>query len=161
MIKKFDPFEYENIFYEYEVKISNEEIKQIFLLVKKRHNNDQYTTYNNFNVLNFPILKNLKKQVTDILDDHKLLLNNNWAALYNKGDNHGIHNHFNSIYSGIIYLEGKKPSPTIFYSKEFSKYFHNFTKNTILLFPSTVPHEVEALKKDEGRLIISFNTLRK
>ena len=32
-MKKFDPFEYQNVFYEYEVKITNEEINQILNIV--------------------------------------------------------------------------------------------------------------------------------
>jgi len=33
-MNKFDPFEYEHLFYEYELKINNDEINQILILVK-------------------------------------------------------------------------------------------------------------------------------
>ena len=160
MIQKFDPFEHENLFYKYKLKITDDEINQVLFLLKSLKPGivtEQLTTYTYLNVLNFPILKNLKKQVTDILDKHKFLLRNNWAQLYNKKNKHGVHNHPGSHYSGIIYVKGENSSPTIFYSKYFSRYCHKFENNTLLLFPSMTPHEVESLEKDEERLIISFN----
>lgn len=156
--KTFDPFIHEHLFYEYSLKITDQEIDQILILLK--NSKEQFTTFEYLNVLNFPVLKNLRKQITDILDNHKLLLSNNWAQLYNKGNEHSIHNHYGSIYSGIIYLKGENPSPTIFYDKNFDDYFHHFKKNTLLLFPSMTPHEVKPLEKNEERLIISFNTDR-
>jgi hypothetical protein len=156
--KKFDPFEQENLFYEYKLKITDEEIYQVLLLTKNIPISEQKSTYNYLNVLNFPILKNLKKQIINILDQHDFLLNDNWAQLYNKQNKHGIHNHYGSLYSGIIYLMGKNPSPTIFYGRNFFEYSHNFKEKTLLLFPSMTPHEVLPLEKDEERLVISFNT---
>ena len=160
-MSSFDPFKYQNCFHTYKLKIKAEEINQVLILVKNLNTGNQKTTYNYLNVLNFPLLKKLKKQITDILDKQKLLLDNNWAQLYNKENEHGIHNHPGSHYSGIIYVKGENSSPTIFYSKYFSRYCHKFENNTLLLFPSMTAHEVESLEKDEERLIISFNTERK
>ena len=161
-MKKFDPFLYENLFYKYNLKISKNEVNQILFLLRKNVNSiEQLTTYLSLNVLNFPLLKNLKKQITDILDQHNLFLSDNWAQLYNKESKHSVHNHYGSHYSGIIYIKGKDPSPTIFYSKQdLNKYFHKFEENTLIMFPSTILHEVERLDKDEERLIISFNTIK-
>ena len=156
--RTFDPFSYEHLFHEYVLEITEAEVNQVLLLTKDVNTKDQKTTYENLNVLNFPVLKKLKKQITDILDKHKLLLDNNWAQLYNKENEHGIHNHYGSIYSGIIYLKGVNCSPTYFYDSIFKYYVHNFKKNTLLMFPSIVPHEVKKLKTNEERLIISFNT---
>lgn len=164
MIKnKFDPFHYEHLFYEYKLKITTEQINQVLILLQNKNSNYQElaTTYKRLNVLNFPILKKLKKQITDILDNHKLLLLNNWAQLYNEGDQHNVHKHNDSVYSGIIYMDGLEPSPTFFYDSLFNPYQHDFKKKTLIMFPSSVPHEVEALKKNEERLVISFNTRRK
>lgn len=157
---KFDPFDYKNSFYEYELEITEIEINQVLLLVQSRNTLEQKNTYNNLNVLNFPVLKNLKKQVTDILDKKNLFLGNNWAQLYNKKDQHKIHVHGNSCYSGIIYL-CNKGSPTLFYDRDFDIYQSQVKKNMLLLFPSWIPHQVEPLKKNENRLIISFNTRKK
>jgi hypothetical protein len=54
-------------------------------------------------------------------------------------------------------VSGKNASPTTFYNRFFNRYKHEFKKNTLLLFPAWIPHQVERLKKDEERLIISFN----
>ena len=60
----FDPFKYQNSFYQYKLKITTEEINQIIFLLKSDvGNKEQKTTYNNLNVLNFPLLKNLKSQI--------------------------------------------------------------------------------------------------
>ncbi len=154
----FDPFDYQNLFYKYKLNITEAEINQVLLLLKKDNLMEMKTTYSKLNVLNFPLLKQLKKQITDILDKHKLLLTNNWAQLYNKKDNHGIHNHVGSTYSGIFYIQGL--SPTIFYDREYITYIKKFVKNELLLFPSYIPHEVKPLEFNEQRLVISFNTTK-
>lgn len=157
---KFDPFSYEHLFYEYKLKITTSEINQVLILLKNIDTYDQKSTYEYLNVLNFPILKNIKKQIIHILDKKKLLLHDNWAQLYNHNNKHAIHNHYGSFYSGIIYMDGLEPSPTIFYDSLFNTYHHKFKKNTLLMFPSMVPHEVKNLKTNEQRLIISFNTIK-
>ena len=159
--KRFDPFEYQNLFYEYELKITDKEIRQILIFLNTIETNDHKTTFQYIDVLNVPLLNNLKKQITNILDKHNLQLKNNWAQLYNKNHKHPIHIHYGSNYSGIIYVEGENPSPTIFYDKYFQLYAHNFKKNTLLMFPSDIPHEVRPLQENEKRLIISFNTNKK
>ena len=156
-MSSFDPFKYQNCFYTYKLKIKTEEINQILILIKDLNTHDQKTTYNFLNILNFPLLKKIKKQITNLLDKHKLLLTNNWAQLYNKKNNHGIHSHTESIYSGIFYIQGS--SPTIFYDRNYRSYAKKFIKNELLLFPSWITHEVKPLEIDEQRLIISFNTM--
>ena len=155
---KFDPFSYENLFYKYDLKIYTNEINQILYLVKDVKTDEQKNTFQYLNVLNFPILKNLRQQIISILNSHKLLLSNNWAQFYNKDDAHDVHIHTGSDYSGIIYIQGK--SPTIFYDRSFGTYSYKFKKNKLLLFPSDIPHQVKKLDSNEERLIISFNTMK-
>jgi hypothetical protein len=156
--KEFDPFAHEHLFYEWSLQITDHEINQVLFLVQNIDNQIHKTTFHYLNVLNFPILENLKNQIISILDKHKLYLANNWAQLYNEDSKHPIHTHPGSKYSGIIYLKGHNPSPTIFYDSKFKPYIHDFKKNTLLMFPSHVPHEVKPLSTNEERLIISFNT---
>tara|TARA_R110001592_G_scaffold164410_1_gene398529 strand:+ start:98 stop:613 length:516 start_codon:yes stop_codon:yes gene_type:complete len=153
---QFDPFESQNSFYKYDLKISEEEINQILILVKSKKTLDQKTTFESLNVLNFPLLKNLRKQVISILDEKKLILENNWAQLYNSKNFHCVHTHKNSDYSGIIYIQGK--TPTVFYDRNFLPHFEKFEINKMILFPSWIPHEVTPLQSDENRLTVSFNT---
>ena len=157
-MNSFDPSKYQNCFHTYKLKIKAEEINQVLILVKNLNTGNQKTTYNYLNVLNFPLLKKLKKQITDILDKHSLLLTDNWAQLYNKKNSHGVHTHGGSVYSGIFYIQGS--SPTIFYDRDYESYAKKFIKNELLLFPSWIPHEVKPLEIDEQRLIISFNTMK-
>ena len=157
-MNSFDPFKYQNCFHTYKLKIKAEEINQVLILVKNLNTGNQKTTYNYLNVLNFPLLKKLKKQITDILDKHSLLLTDNWAQLYNKKNSHGVHTHGGSVYSGIFYIQGS--SPTIFYDRDYESYVKKFIKNELLLFPSWIPHEVKPLEINEQRLIISFNTMK-
>jgi hypothetical protein len=152
---QFDPFEKQNSFYKYYLKITEAEINQISVLVKSIGTPNQNTTFYSLNVLNFPVLKNLRKQIISILDKKKFILGNNWAQLYNKKNYHDVHTHVGSDYSGIIYIKGE--TPTIFYDRNFGQYYEEFEKNKMILFPSWIPHEVKPLQSDENRLIISFN----
>ncbi len=168
MIKSFDPFYRENTFYEYKLNITKKEKNQIKIVLSdntlkqyninnpsdKFHHVSTYERSNNF--LDVPLLKDLKKQISDILILQDLQIEMSWAQLYNKGNKHMIHTHESSILSGIVYLNGD--SPTVFYSKHFNPYYHKFKKDTLLLFPSHIPHEVHTLNKNEKRIIISFNT---
>jgi len=61
-MNSFDPFKYQNCFHTYKLKIKAEEINQVLILVKNLNTGNQKTTYNYLNVLNFPILKNLKQR---------------------------------------------------------------------------------------------------
>ena len=161
--RSFDPFAHDHLFYEYDVDITDDQINQILWLFKYKEKGqfEQLTTFKSINVLNLPLLKSLKEKIVHILKEHNLTLDNNWAQFYNKNSSHGLHNHYGSFYSGIIYLKGDNASPTIFRNSNLtSVYTHHFKKNVLLLFPSIVFHEVEKLKNDEERLIISFNTNR-
>ena len=156
----FDPFSKQNSFYKYKIKVTKEEINQIMIIIKnKKFKKDlQSNTYiNNLNILDFPLLKNIKTQIIKILDEYNLYLTNNWAQFYNKNNSHAIHTHDNSCLSGILYLTNKG-SPTIFYDRSFCPYENKVEKNILILFPSWIPHEVKPLKNDEERLVISFNT---
>ena len=146
---EFYPF---SKFYKYKLNVTNDEKNQVKIIMK-----DKFTTYNQLNILNVPTLKDLRKQITDILDKHGLLLNNNFAQRYNKSDRHVVHTHPNSRYSGILYLSSEG-TPTVFYDQWFESYEQPVEENTLLLFPSYTPHEVRFLTEDEDRLVISFNT---
>ena len=82
-LKKFWPFD--DSFYKTKVYISEDEKKQIKLFLdnfKNSRDPDQTTTFEKINILNLPMLKDLKKQITDILDSLDLLLADNGAKQY-------------------------------------------------------------------------------
>ena len=157
-------------FFEYKLDISEDEIKQVEVYlqnVKPINNASCTTTYNVINILNVPLLKNLKNQIIEILDSKKLILKNNWAQLYKKNYYHEIHTHQGVDYGGIIYIKknyNDDNASTFFYD-----IFQNFTpdktpvsgfpfkEKTLLLFPAFIPHYVNPLKTDGSRIVISFN----
>ena len=161
--KSFDPFNHN--FYEYDLKIEIEEIKQIELFLKNINGSSSYhmsTTYNAFEILNLPLLKNLRAQIISILDQRKLILSNSWGQLYSKDNCHLPHTHSQSAYSGIIYLKITYDDPesgTYFYDNlTGNPYIFPFKEKKLLLFPSFFLHEVRPVKKEGERIVVSFNT---
>jgi len=167
---KYSPFN--DLFYKYKINISSQELQQIQIFLKnfKEKKEQQTTTYNIVNILNLPLLKNLKKQIITILKKHKLILKNNWAQLYRKGDFHSKHVHANTCYAGVIYVNGSGKDGTLFhhpngtliesYGKRFkTQYLETFEPGTLILFPGFIEHEVLEQKSENDRTIISFNTI--
>ena len=161
-MKKYWPFQK---FYKTTLDIHESEIKQIkYLLYNFKDTCDvnQITTFQNINILNLPVLKNLKKQITDKLDTLNLSLSDNWGQLYLKDQKHEPHIHSNSVYSGVIYIDSEGTDGTNFIDSYSGVIFQErFVKNTLILFPSNVIHYVSNQDKDNKRLIISFNTKHK
>ena len=170
-LKKFWPFD--DSFYKTKVYISEDEKKQIKLFLDNFKNSgdpEQTTTYAKINILNLPILKNLKKQITDILDSLDLFLADNWGQQYKKGSEHSIHSHHGSVYSGILYVDqSKETEGTVFMhpmgdavkisTNRFRYLFKpTFEPSVLILFPSHIAHFVKQEKEDNGRIAISFNT---
>ena len=166
-MKTIDPFKHN--FYVYDISITDTEINQVknFLENSKNKKTEEdifscLTSYTKLNILNLPLLQNLKKQITNILDENNLVLNDNWGQLYMKGHEHPIHTHENSNYSGIIYLKKNYDHPnsgTWFYSiYGDDNYQFPFTEKKLLLFPSFFPHYVRAVSEDGYRIVISFNS---
>jgi len=165
-MKVLDPFKHN--FYTYDLDVTDTEINQVknFLQDVKPTEDMSYSlsSYSAINILNLPLLKNLRKQVTDILDEKNLILDNNWGQMYKTGHEHPIHTHAGSDYSGIIYLTktyDDSSSGTWFYDYYTQHYQFPFTEKTLLLFPSYFPHYVKAVFKDGYRIVISFNSIYK
>jgi len=173
-MEKFNPFN--DWFFKTKCEVSEQEKEQIKVLLKginscfELKNNQPLTSYTQPSILDFPVMKNLRKKITDILDPMNLTLTNSWAQSYINNKGHNPHTHFGSVYSGIIYVVGKK-NPTMFLhplgdnigcSKIFnSNYRHPIEENTLLLFPSFITHYVEKHTFKSKRIVISFNTVDK
>jgi len=160
--KQYWPFEN---FIKIKLNISETEKQQIKVMLqhfKDSNDPDQVSTFKVIDILGLPLLNNLRKQITEVLDKISLSLTNSWAQLYKKGDAHEPHIHPESEYSGVIYIDGKGEDGTSFidtYSGKIHK--EKFDLDTLILFPSKIIHFVNTQKKDDGRIIISFNTERK
>jgi uncharacterized protein (TIGR02466 family) len=139
------------------------------------------------NILNCDELKEIKKQINEHLNNYceeilcaeagvRLNITQSWANITSINEHHHKHNHPNSIISGVLYLSPDIPSSIIFI-KETNSIFHINTtkfnsynstqfsvsthKGILLLFPSTLTHQVEKNKHVENRVSISFNTFYK
>jgi uncharacterized protein (TIGR02466 family) len=105
----------------------------------------------------------------------ELYLTNSWKNLTRPTDQHIIHNHTNSIISGVLYIKSSYIQPTISFNRMESPYllsfepteFTPFNSNEwtmpvedgdIILFPSKLFHYVKTNESDKDRLSIAFNT---
>jgi len=119
-------------------------------------------------------------EVLKITTAHNFYITQSWLNFNERGEDHHQHWHQNSLISGIFYIAGdfcptavlsREGDPPFgknwaFELEEFNVYnsgkwtFEN-KKNSLLIFPSTVEHYVEAYKGFDTRITLSFNTFVK
>ena len=125
--------------------------------------------------------KHIRTYVKEIISPKKELdfyITQSWLNVTKPGEGHHIHNHANSIISGVFYIATIEENDKInFYDSslnlkdrlKFEIKEHNYwnasiwimpvEKNNLLLFPSWLPHGVEPNEKATiDRISISFNT---
>lgn len=146
-------------FYKTKIDITSEELNQIkYILYNKKEKDPLVTTFREKNILDLPLLINLKKRICEILFKLNLSLDNSWAQLYLKGSHHDLHNHPMSMLSGIIYLDSKSEDGTLFYDYGGNCYEEKFEKNKLILFPSNFLHQTKYQDNDNERIVLAFNT---
>tara|TARA_R100000988_G_C3996084_1_gene165826 strand:- start:72 stop:590 length:519 start_codon:yes stop_codon:yes gene_type:complete len=169
-MEKFNPFN--DYFYKHKLQITKQEKEQIFILIENTKSfsasEEVLTSYTRNNILDFPMLKNLKNNIDEILAKLDLNLGNSWVQSYKKNNHHIIHTHPNSVYSGIIYIKGCDNGTKFLHpyggmlesiSNRFNHIFDNeFIENLMILFPSFISHYVEKHTSKNERIVISFNT---
>jgi uncharacterized protein (TIGR02466 family) len=123
-------------------------------------------------------LKNYSQQVVGLSDNQELYITNSWCVKTPKGGYHPSHSHPNSLISGVLYLDVGENQNIVFedessIKKNFNFIYNNETnynvnkflfpvyKNDLILFPSSLKHEVHENKSDITRLILGFNTFIK
>tara|TARA_B100001778_G_C18380514_1_gene535041 strand:- start:83 stop:754 length:672 start_codon:yes stop_codon:yes gene_type:complete len=111
---------------------------------------------------------------------HKILLEQSWANLANKGDSHHQHFHPNSYLSGVFYLKNDANTRIKFHNNTLiEKYFWSQSPvidldgtypanmdtvsfpapaGCLMVFCSRICHSVEIQEADTPRLSLSFNT---
>jgi uncharacterized protein (TIGR02466 family) len=100
-----------------------------------------------------------------------------WANLNPKGAAHPIHSHPNNFLSGVYYLrtpEGAdtvnfhdprsqtgiiRPPVTELTAENTDQVVVKISDGTLLMFPSWLPHSVDASGSDETRISVSFNVM--
>ena len=106
-------------------------------------------------------------------------VNNSWVVKHIKGDWSQTHIHSNSVISGVLYLKVNENSGDIIFRKQihdsgvfsvqldieysdqniFNMREYKITpiENQLILFPSTLPHDVTMNMSDEDRYVLAFN----
>tara|TARA_B100000085_G_C18399635_1_gene454011 strand:- start:208 stop:816 length:609 start_codon:yes stop_codon:yes gene_type:complete len=99
-----------------------------------------------------------------------------WINYHTPGDHAPVHNHTNTYYSGVYYLNAPTNGGGIFFHhpqlmrsrtlkvEDSEKnmwnsdiYYHELRKNTLLVFPSNLPHSTEVNKSNQDRYSLAFN----
>jgi uncharacterized protein (TIGR02466 family) len=144
------------------------------------------TSVDNY-VLNRPELAGLKAflQAQIELFGHRILkvktqcqfyITQSWVNVNEKGTQHHLHAHQNSLISGVFYLDGDN-SPIVFQRPATHNLFGNThlqfeeltllnsgeihfpaRRNRAMLFPSTTVHRVLPNKTDTPRISLAFNS---
>lgn len=142
-------------------------------------------------ILDSPELSDLKKFIQDTLnfyfleiykptDDLEIYITQSWMNVSNIGELHHSHNHPNSFISGTLYISADRKVDAIHFSKDDASslriiptdyniynspsWFYNVGSGDLLLFPSTLTHNVDVVKESETRkerISLSFNTFLK
>ena len=145
-------------------------------------------TSNNSYILNLKPLKKLKKDIEIFINDYfdKIIVTSNkikpfitqsWLNYTKENEFHHIHEHPNSLVSGVFYINADINNDKIIFhnnkynqidlmSKEFNLYnsrswFFPVETNQIILFPSSTTHSVGQKKGNNTRLSLAFNVFIK
>jgi uncharacterized protein (TIGR02466 family) len=112
-------------------------------------------------------------------DDNSLFITQSWATYTHPGEAHLKHFHYNSILSGVLYIDVTGDDNITFYNstkmpllldikmKEFGPYnsyswkIGNITSGDLIIFPSYLEHMVETTTSSTTRVGISFNSFIK
>ena len=126
------------------------------------------------------ITTSINKVYTEIYggtEDASLYITQSWVNYTKQGNLHHKHRHPNSILSGVLYIETDPDTDLIlfttsilssysFRTKEANYYnsnniVHKVPAKSLVIFPSTLEHEVPPVESEKERISLSFNTFIK
>lgn len=164
--------------------LTNSEIGFITKSLESLQRNHQNSTTTSHFVLEDKSMKKLKsfclnavhdfsKNVMEV-NDGDLKITQSWINLSKKTEYHHMHNHSNSIWSGVFYIQTHEDDEILFYNNQFfqnqiylNELNHNIYNSQIwhfpikqgqlILFPSVLRHSAPPTKCD-NRISLSFNT---
>ena len=137
------------------------------------------------NILNNPEVKDLKEMLSSYVNDAftriysptqecGLYITQSWLNFTIKDGYHHQHNHLNSFYSAVLYLKVTEEDKITFHHPTYNNNYDINTnhyglynsssweipvkENLLLIFPSSLYHSVPAVKHDNLRVSLSFNT---
>ena len=169
-----------------DVNFSDEDNKFINLCLNDQYENTGNTTsYDTYVLEKLPILK---EKLTNKINFHfyetlkhvkesEIYITQSWLNLTKKDQFHHTHKHPNSILAGVFYLQTVeddcisfdnslrvdqvRPSIESFNSYNSSLYNLPVRKNMLVIFPSSLMHNVPTVKTDQVRISLAFNTFVK
>lgn len=119
------------------------------------------------------------REVLRVNENIEFYITNSWVNVYRPGDEAGSHNHNNSLFSGVLYLQANEKSGDIIFYRDIlslvpfppaldleidssniyncKQFGHRPKKNEIVLFPSVVMHSVGRNNSTEERWCLAFN----
>jgi uncharacterized protein (TIGR02466 family) len=122
------------------------------------------------------LIKHISIYAREIMKfDNELYITNSWKNVTVMDEQHIMHNHSNSIISGVLYLNVSNSQPSISFNRMNSPYLLNYLPsefnlfnsiewnvpvddNDIIIFPSSCYHYVKPNTSNATRLTIAFNT---
>lgn len=121
-------------------------------------------------------LEHAQTYYTEVMKyDYKLHMTNSWLNVTQENQAHNLHNHNNSVLSGVLYIKTKDSAPSITFSRLHPPMLLNLTSteptfanalewelpvedNCIIIFPSQCFHYVRKNTTPNERISIAFNT---
>lgn len=139
------------------------------------------------NLLDHPMMANLKELFEEnvriyaeeiIKTDCEFYITNSWKNENYRGQPHSLHNHANSILSGCYYVDVERSENSISFNRMVPPFVMNFKSkeytgfnsiewsipvenNMLILFPSSLYHQVKINQTNNVRLSVAFNTFVK
>lgn len=116
------------------------------------------------------------KEVIAPSKEAELYITQSWVNYTKKGQWHHAHEHPNSIISGVFYIQSDELDKIYFENNQYRQIIfptQNFnvfnsrswwleaTQGRLLLFPSSLRHNVNTVETDHTRVSLSFNTFAK
>jgi uncharacterized protein (TIGR02466 family) len=118
-----------------------------------------------------------KKQILHMRDQNEVYITQSWANKAGKGEYHPMHKHPNSVFSGVMFVNGEEGDglPPIRFHRanellpldfgfdqlnDFNAGMRWFppVKGQLMLFPSVLLHDVGVNGTNTDRITLSFNT---
>lgn len=140
----------------------------------------------NTNILDVPEFSQIKEFVIDAIkhytkgvmkwEDNEFYITQSWLNVNPANTSHAMHYHFNSIISGVFYLQTTDSDSITFYNDaktllDFKKSSYNIYNSEnweipvkpgmIAIFPSQLTHSVKVHDSNVERISIAFNTFVK
>jgi uncharacterized protein (TIGR02466 family) len=173
-------------------KLNRELTEEEFLFINKNkldvYKNEGNTTSNDNYILNQKIFNSLKedlylkvqyyfKNILLYTDSAVPFITQSWLNYTEKNQYHHKHKHFNSLMSGVFYINCNEKFDKIkFFNNNYQtinpevKEYNIWNSDSwsfpvktgdIILFPSSLMHMVETKKGDNTRISLAFNTFIK